>query len=77
MTQWGGVLSPEEEMAEDPPDDAVGDTVGERHEDDGDEGGDALAGVHPVDVGTVLEHQGAHDDDGGAGGVGRDARKDG
>ena len=64
-------------MTEDPPYDAVGDAVRKRHEDDGDEGGDGLARVHPVDVRTVLEHQGADDDDGGAGGVGRDARKDG
>lgn len=56
---------------------AVGNGVGKRHEGDGDEGGDAVAQVLPVDLGDVEGHHAAHQNQHAAGGPGRDGGEDG
>mmetsp|Transcript_13894 Transcript_13894/g.34206 ORF Transcript_13894/g.34206 Transcript_13894/m.34206 type:complete len:392 (+) Transcript_13894:123-1298(+) len=71
------VPQPQEDGGRDAADDAVRDRVRERHHKDGEERGHRLAHVVPVHVAAVLHHQAAHQHDGGAGGVGRDGRKDG
>lgn len=70
----GGV---DEDVRDDADDEAVGDAVGERHHGDGEEGGDGVAHVAPVDFGGGFGHHGADDDERAAGGPGRDRGEDG
>ena len=77
LSNANGSYSPEEQVGDEASDDAVGDRVGERHQDDGQEGGDGLLGIQPINVAAMLKHHGADDHDCGAGGVGRNAGKDG
>ena len=67
----------QEDGGADASNDTIGNGVGEGHDGDGKEGGDGLDGVAPLDVLDVLHHQGAHQDEGGARGVGGDGGQDG
>ena len=62
-------VSPNEHVGDDSPDDSVRDGIGKRHDDDSQEGRDGLLGIHPVDVATVLKHQGTDDHNGRASGI--------
>src|SRR5579862_3134415 len=48
---------------------AGGDAEGERRSQHGDEGGDGLAEICPIDVSDRLRHESAHENEGGSGGV--------
>ena len=63
-------------IGDDAADEAVGDGVGEGHDGEGDEGRDGVAGVAPVNCGRGLAHHRADDDEGAAGGPGRDGGED-
>lgn len=65
----GGV---DEDVRDDASDEAVGDAVGEGHHGDGQESGDRVAHVVPVDLGGGFHHHGSDDDERAAGGPGRD-----
>ena len=69
----GGV---DDGVGNDATDETVGNGVGERHDGEGDERGDGVARVAPVNCGSGLAHHGADDDEGAAGGPGRDGRED-
>ena len=56
-----------EHVGDDTQQDTVGNAVGQRHHDDGDEGGNGLAIVVPVDALDGRHHHHAHDDEGGSG----------
>jgi len=56
--------------------DTVGDTVSERHHDDGDECGDGPAVVLPVDALHGAHHHYTHDDKGGSGSCAGDREED-
>lgn len=58
-------------VAQDPSNQAVRDRVGEGHEHERHEGGDAVAGVVPVDRQDTTHHHAAHEDERAAGGPGR------
>lgn len=70
----GGV---DEDVSYDAGDEAVGDAVRERHHGDGQERGDGVAHVVPVDFGGGFDHHGADDDERAAGGPGWNGSEDG
>jgi hypothetical protein len=77
-TAWRvSLTSVDEGGGDEPPNDAVGDGVGQRHERDGHKGGHPLPPVRPVDVRDGGDHERARDEERGAGGPGGKVGDDG
>lgn len=66
----------EDDVGDDTRDEAVGDTVSEGHDGEGDEGGYRVTGITPIDFGGSFAHHGPNQYQGAASGPGRDGCED-